>query len=130
MVGALLRVPTASQEMVQTGRPSGRFGGGEVEIPTWFEAAARKMFESQQSSMGGDISLAELTLISSAPSTQIAASTRGTPGASSPLGPGAAGHAEAKPGQKIDIEKIANEVYRQILAMMDAARARNGEPYL
>jgi hypothetical protein len=126
----MLRVPTAAQEMVQTGRPSGRFGGGEVEIPTWFEAAARKMFESQSGSMGEGISMAELTLISSTPSNQIAASTRGTPGANTPVSSGAAGNAEPKPGQKVDIEKIANEIYRQILAMMDMARARNGEPYL
>ena len=32
-VGAVLRAPTAAQELVQTGRPSGRHGGGEVEIP-------------------------------------------------------------------------------------------------
>ncbi len=36
---------------------------------------------------------------------------------------------QAEIGQ-VDIEKVANEVYRQILALMDAARARNGEPYL
>jgi hypothetical protein len=129
-VGALLRVPTAAQEMVQTGRPSGRFGGGEVEIPTWFEAAARKMFESQSGSMGDGISMADLTLIAAAPSNQIAASSRGTHTHSASVSPGAAGNAEPKPGQKVDIEKIANEIYRQILAMMDAARARNGEPYL
>jgi len=127
--GAVLRAPTAAQEMVQTGRPSGRFGGGEVEIPTWFEAAARKMFESQSGGLGGDISIAELTLISNAPSNQIAASTRATPG-SAPAAPSANQHAEGQRGMQVDVEKIANEIYRQILAMMDAARARNGEPYL
>jgi hypothetical protein len=128
-VGAVLRAPTAAQEMVQTGRPSGRYGGGEVEIPTWFEAAARKMFESQSSTMGDGISMAELTLINATPSNQIAASTRTAP-AANPIAPAIVGNADAKAGQKIDIEKIANEIYRQILAMMDAARARNGEPYL
>jgi len=127
-VGAVLRAPTAAQEMVQTGRPSGRFGGGEVEIPTWFEAAARRMFESQNGTMGGDISMSELTLISTTPSNQIAASTKTAPSAA-PLAPSSAGAGPSK-GEQIDIEKIANEIYRHILVLMDVARARNGEPYL
>ena len=77
---------------------------------------------------GDGISMAELTLINAVPSTQIAASSRGTPSHASPMSPSISN--QAQPGQKIDIEKIANEIYRQILAMMDAARARNGEPYL
>ena len=128
--GAVLRAPTAAQEMVQTGRPSGRYGGGEVEIPAWFEAAARRMFETQQGSSSAEgISLAELTLIQSTPSHQIAASAK-TPAAAAPVSPAIGSAKDQKPGQKIDIEKIANEIYRHILAMMDAARARNGEPYL
>jgi hypothetical protein len=31
---------------------------------------------------------------------------------------------------KIDIEKTANEIYREVVSMMDVARIRNGEPYL
>ncbi|HEU0032949.1 MAG TPA: hypothetical protein VFQ53_20095 [Kofleriaceae bacterium] len=128
--GAVLRAPTASPELVQTGRPSGRYGGGEAEIPAWFEAAARKMFESQSSSPADGISLAELTLVQAAPSTQIAASTRTAP-AAAPVTPSLGSQNESKnAGQKIDIEKVANEIYRQILIMMDAARARNGEPFL
>jgi hypothetical protein len=130
-VGAVLRAPTAAQEMVRTGRPTGRFGGGEVEIPTWFEAAARKMFEERSS--GGpasELSLAELTLIAAAPSAQVAASTRSMPGAA-PANPNPSSAGEQSTAQTpIDVEKIANEVYRQILVLMDAARFRNGEPYL
>ncbi|HEX4455491.1 MAG TPA: hypothetical protein VH143_31745 [Kofleriaceae bacterium] len=129
--GAMRRVPSAAQEMVRTGRPSGRFGGGEVEIPTWFESAARKMFDEKSSSgPASELSLTELTLISAAPSNQIAASTRSQPSAvpSNP-NPSAQG-ALATKDTPIDIEKVANDVYRQILVMMDAARARNGEPYL
>jgi hypothetical protein len=124
-----MRAPTAAQELVRTGRPSGRHGGGEVEIPPWFEAAARKMLEDRSGNADG-ISLAELTLVTAAPSTHIAASTRTAPSAQ-PVAPAAAsGSDSAKNGEPIDIDKIANEVYRQILVMMDAARARNGEPYL
>jgi hypothetical protein len=126
-VGAVLRPPTAAQELVQTGRSSGRYGGGEVEIPSWFESAARKMFDSQQSSVSEGISIAELTLIQNAPAHQIAASTRT---AASPVAPSIGSSTDSKGGQKVDIEKLANEIYRQILTMMDAARARNGEPYL
>src|SRR5213078_484641 len=79
-VGAVLRAPTAAPEYVQTGRTGGRHGGGEVEIPPWFEAAARKMLAERSDSAG--ISLAELTLVTAAPATQIAASTRSAPSAS------------------------------------------------
>ena len=65
-LGAVHRVPTAAPELVRTGssRPQGRHGGGETEIPDWFEAAAKKMLGdagNAQQGMGSDISLAELT---------------------------------------------------------------------
>jgi hypothetical protein len=128
-VGAMLRPPSAEPEYVQTGRSSGRYGGGEVEIPPWFEAAARKMLAERSGSNG--ISFAELTLVTSTPAPQIAASTRSAPSTATPA-PGTAAGA-AQPGgaaPQIDIEKLANEVYRNILTMMDVARARNGDPYL
>jgi hypothetical protein len=125
--GAMLRAPTAAQELVRTGRPSGRHGGGEVEIPPWFEAAARKMFEDKSGADG--VSLAELTLVTAAPSTQIAASTRAAPSAV-PARPAPSTQGNTQQTPQIDIEKVANEVYRQILTLMEAARARNGEPYL
>jgi hypothetical protein len=125
----VLRAPTAAQELVTPGRPAGRFGGGEPEIPTWFESAARKMLE-ERGGPSNDISLAELTLVNSAPTTQIAASTRGVPSAQ-PTNPAPSSlGTQFKAGQEIDIEKVANEVYKQILVLMDAARARNGEPFL
>jgi hypothetical protein len=128
-LGAVHRAPTAMQELVRTGRPAGRYGGGEVEIPPWFEAAARKMFENQGVSDG--ISLADLTLVTAAPATQIAASTRTQPSAG-PVTPSVTGATEkqAGPGAHIDVETVAQEIYRHILTIMDAARARNGEPYL
>jgi hypothetical protein len=77
------------------------------------------------------ISLAELTLVTAAPSSHVAASTRTAPSAA----PATAGvNNQASPGEAgaayIDIEKVANDVYRHILNLMDVARARNGEPYL
>ena len=52
-------------------------------------------------------------------------------GAAASQAPAVASAHEAKhAGAAIDIDKIANEVYRQILVLMDAARSRNGEPYL
>ncbi len=132
--GAVLRAPTAAPDYVRTGtvggsRSTGRFGGGEVEVPTWFESAARKMFENQNAGLGGDISLSELTLVQSAPSTHIAASERGMPSAA-PAMPNPSTTSNQSSSQHIDIEHIANEVYRHILVLMDGARARNGEPYL
>jgi hypothetical protein len=126
-VGAVLRPPTASPEYVQTGRSGGRYGGGEVEIPPWFEAAARKMLTERSGDADG-ISLAELTLVTAAPASHIAASTRSAPSASPP-GPSSA-KAQSSNTPQIDVEKLANEVYRSILVLMDVARARNGDPYL
>jgi hypothetical protein len=127
--GALLRAPTAAPELVQTGsaRPAARAGGGEVEIPPWFEAAARRMFDQRG---GADaMSATELTLVTSAPSAQIAASSRAPSSAVSPTAaPGSAASQQATP--QIDIEKTANEVFAQVLVLIEAARARNGEPYL
>jgi hypothetical protein len=128
----VLRAPTAAPDYVRTGsvggvRSTGRFGGGEVEVPTWFESAARKMFENQNAGKGGDISLSELTLVQAAPSTHVAASTRGIPSAAPAMpNPGM----QQSSSEQIDVEKVANEVYRHILTMMDGERARNGEPYL
>jgi hypothetical protein len=125
--GAVLRAPTAAPELVQTGRPAGRFGGGEVEIPAWFEEAARKMFE-QKTNVSEGISLAELTLVTAAPAQQIAASTRSATGhAPHTPAPAAAAGAESL---QVDVEKLANDVYREVLDLMEIARARNGEPYL
>jgi hypothetical protein len=127
--GAVLRPPTAAPEYVQTGRSGGRYGGNEVEIPPWFEAAARRMLSDRSDNADG-ISLAELTLVSAAPASHIAASTRSAPSAAPPTPTSASGAGASGAGPQIDVDKLANDVYRQILVMMDAARARNGEPYL
>ena len=126
-VGAVMRPPSAAPEYVQTARSGGRHGGGEVEIPPWFEAAARKMLAERSDS--GGISLAELTLVTAAPATHVAASTRSAPSASPPA-PSTAAATNQSNAPQIDVEKLANEVYRNILVLMDIARARNGDPYL
>ena len=121
------RAPTAAPEYVQTSRSGGRYGGGEVEIPSWFEAAARKML-SERSGDSDGISLAELTLVTAAPSSHIAASSV-TPSAPSPTPPGAATTSQSANAPKIDVEKIANELYHEVMTLMDVARSRNGNPY-
>jgi len=126
--GAVLRAPTAAPELVQTGRPAGRHGGGELELPAWFEQAARKML-TERSGVAGDISLAELTLVTSTPAPQIAAASRGPSSSSHSHSPSPSAHAGAVK-QQVDIDKLANDVYREVLVLMDVARARNGEPYL
>jgi hypothetical protein len=123
--GALKRPPTASPEMVRTGARR----SNEAEIPEWFEKAARKMFGEPTGTAADGISLADLTLINSAPQQQIAASTRGETVAPS-AAPSVATATNAEPGEKFDVERIARDVYRAVLQIMEAARARNGEPYL
>jgi len=125
--GAVLRAPSAAPEYVRTG---GRHGGGEVEIPSWFEAAARKMLAERS---GDGISMAELTLVTAAPASHVAAATIAppspaptAPSASASSGqPGAGGNAP-----QIDVEKLAHDVYRDILLQMEIARARNGDSFL
>jgi hypothetical protein len=87
------------------------------------------MFTDKTDSTDG-ISLAELTLVNAAPASQIAASSRSAPSSAPPSPGGASPGSGQAAGAQIDVEKLANEIYRQILVMMDAARARNGEPYL
>jgi len=130
--GAMRRVPTAAQEMVQTGRPAtgARHGGGEVQIPAWFESAAKRMFADRSGSGPSDgISMAELTLVSSAPSRQIAADSV-APSHAAPHSPGLHDPVDQKKHEPIDIESVADDVYKHIKTMMDGARARNGEPFL
>jgi hypothetical protein len=115
------------QELVRTGRPSGRHGGGEAEIPAWFEAAARKMLDDR-SGVSEGISLAELTLVAAAPSNQIAASARGASSSSS--SPATTSSKQTAAAAPVDIDQLARDVYQQIIELMDAARSRNGEPYL
>ncbi|MBA3539407.1 MAG: hypothetical protein H0T79_07235 [Deltaproteobacteria bacterium] len=114
------------QELVRTGRPSGRHGGGEAEIPTWFEAAARKMLEDR-SSVSDGISLAELTLVAAAPSHQVAASSRGSGGGGGGGAPAGAPSKQAAAAGPVDIEQLARDVYQQIIEFMGDARSRNGE---
>ncbi len=112
-------------ELIRQGRGFTRAGGGEVEIPAWFEAAAKRMLE--QRGLGENLSMAELTLVASAPSAQVAASRKGG-GApaqhSTPAGP-----ATAEQGEKPDIDKIAAEVYAEIMKLLDVARERSGDPW-
>ena len=98
-----------------------------IEIPSWFEAAAKKMLE--QRGLGESISIAELRLVATAPSKQVAASARGSaPAPSASPAPGGASAAEQ--GEKPDIEKIAAEVYAEIVRLLEVARERSGDPWL
>lgn len=124
------RAPTAAQELVRTGRPAGRHGGGEVEIPSWFENAARKMLDDRSASTeGGGFSMADLTLVTAAPPAAIAASTKAPHTAAAAPAP-TGGSEKAAGASPIDVEKVASEIYQQILVLMETARSRNGEPYL
>ncbi|HZJ68034.1 MAG TPA: hypothetical protein VFD36_31240, partial [Kofleriaceae bacterium] len=122
--GAMSRPPTAAPEYVRTG---GRYGGGEPEIPAWFEAAARKMLSEKS---GDGISLAELTLVTAAPSTHIAAASVAPPSPSPASPSGSNNAAQQANAPQIDVEKLAMDVYRDILVQMDIARARNGDTFL
>ncbi len=115
-----------AQAMARPGRAFAQAGGGEPEIPSWFEAAARRMMEER--SPGSGMSLAELVLVTSAstPSKAIAAATRGassSPASASPM------VAAAHGGGKANVEKIAVDVFQEVLKLIDIARERSGDPY-
>jgi hypothetical protein len=124
--GAMLRAPSAAPEYVRTG---GRFGGGEVEIPSWFEAAARRMLAERS---GDGISMAELTLVTAAPPSHVAAATiQPSPAPTAPSSTSNPGQQAAAGGaQQIDVEKLAYDVYQDILHQMEIARSRNGDSFL
>lgn len=119
-----LRAPSAAPELVRTGPLGPRYGGGEVEIPGWFEAAARKMLE--QRSPGSDFSVADLTLVAAAPSTQIAASSKQTSVSASSTGSGQSASSVTRGvAASPDIERLARDVYDQFMQLIDVARWRN-----
>src|SRR5207237_10812719 len=103
----------------------------EAEIPAWFEQAARKMLAERSGGISGDISLAELTLVTQTPAPQsIAAASRTSGGGHAPSAAPSPQHAGGAEKDQVDIDKVATEIYRDVLVMMDVARSRNGEPYL
>jgi len=129
---AAQRAPSAASDYVHTGsavRSGGRYGGGEVEIPAWFESAARKMLVERSGDSDG-ISMAELTLITAAPASHVAASSRGSSGTASSGPSGASTAQQAANTPKIDVERLAHDLFRELLVQMDVARERNGDPYL
>lgn len=142
--GALSRVPTAAPPLVQTGSTApvsearinqaamrqminaakNRRSSGDVSIPPWFEKAARQMFAS-----GDGISLAEMTLVATAPAHEIAASPKSA-SASPASTPEARGGVENEGAQAApDVEAMALEVYAEIVRLMEISRERNGEPW-
>ncbi len=100
----------------------------------WFQEAARKYLGEAGPASGG-ISVAEMTLVTAAPRTQIAASPvsagRAVTQASSTTPTGGDGGKQdglAVPGRP-DVDKIAQEVFEQICRMMAVARERSGDPW-
>ena len=103
-----------------------------AQLETWFKDAAKKYFGEAPSQSG--LTVAEMTLVASAPRAQIAASemtasrptqnaAAAAPAAATNAPPGGAG------ATKPDIDKIAQDVYDQIVRMLSVARERNGDPW-
>jgi trimeric autotransporter adhesin len=120
--------PSAGSPQQSGGRSwkSGRFGGGEVEIPSWFESASRRMF-ADRTEVGG-FAISDLTLVASTPRTQVAAASRDSAAAPAPKEASADG--TTKSGPRVDIPKVAHEVYNEVQQIMRSARNRNGAPFL
>ena len=109
------------------GRAFSQVGGGEPEIPAWFESAARKMLEDGSGGGGSaGMTLAEMVLVTAMPQKQIAASTKG---ANASMGrPGAKDHDKGA-AKKPDVHALAQEVYAEVMKLIESARERSGDPY-
>jgi len=110
------------------GRTFSQVGGGEPEIPAWFESAARKMLEDRGVGGGtGGMSLAELVLVTAVPATQMAASSKS---AAAHGGHPSGGHGKEHKGddKKPDVNKLAQEVYGVVMKLIESARERSGDP--
>jgi hypothetical protein len=115
----------SSSKSVAGSTPSWASGG---ELPAWFQEAASKFLGGAGDGRG--LNIAEMTLISTAPRTQVAASTRSVsapPVQVSSQTAGAGTSVDAPPSP--DIDELAQEVYEEIMRMLEIARERNGDPW-
>lgn len=157
--GAVLRAPTAAQPLVVSGGSSPppaasaprvshepaprasqapaeqmiraaeakRAAGNAEGIPSWFAEAARRLFAD--SPMGDGITLAEMTLVTSAPARQVAASRRDASGSTQAPDISAGGESQASQPAP-DVEELAEKVYAEVCRLIDTAKQRNGDPWL
>ena len=139
-----MRAPTAAPPLIESGGGASRASqtamkqmiaaarkkqtSGDASVPSWFEKAARQMFEGGGNASDG-ISLAEMTLVASTPAHHIAAAakTASASPAAAPASPGGAENDEA--AATPDVEAMAMEVYAEICRLMEVSRERNGEPW-
>ncbi len=121
------RAPSAAPELVRTApsAPQSATAGANrrSQIPPWFEETARQMFQSVGSS--DEISLAEMTLIHTAPATQVAASPRNVSQPAAPRQPPGP-TPESVPE---DLDEIAEQCFSKLMEAMQIARWRNGDPW-
>ena len=109
------------------GRTFTQYGGGEPEIPSWFESAAQRMFASSGDERGG-MSLAQMVLVTAMPQQQVAAATRGSGSSGGTSAPGGGGGKQGAV-DKPDVDKLAFEVFQEVLHLIDIARQRSGDPF-
>jgi hypothetical protein len=140
--GAVQRVPTAVQPLVQTAQSRANVAAvqdmirsaqqkrssGDNSIPAWFEEAARRMF--QEGSDGGGISLAEMTLVTAAPARLVAASPKSASSGASAQAPNPSGGSESHDAELTpNVEQMARDVYAEICRMIEFTRNRNGDTW-
>ncbi len=102
---------------------------GELQdLPPWLEEAARSMLEA--GGEGEGLTFAEMTLVTSAPSRQVAASAHTADSAPSRARP-ADGHDAATEGKhdEPDVGKLAQKVYEELERLLAIARERSGDPW-
>ncbi|HET6614053.1 MAG TPA: hypothetical protein VFG83_18770, partial [Kofleriaceae bacterium] len=114
-----------------TGGQDGAGAGAGAALPGWITEAAKKLLADTAGD--GDLSLAELTLVTAAPAHQRAASPHGA--STAPRGPAPGGEGDhaprsgPAPAPELDLDALAQDVFDQVLRMLKLARQRNGDPW-
>ena len=94
-------------------------------MPPWFAEAAKRAFQ-QNSPESEGITVAEMTLINTAPVTQIAASPVSADSPSRAVPQTASAAPEVVGMSKQEVEDIARECYKKVRELMEIMRMRNG----
>ena len=119
----------AGERIAAASMPSAETMANAEGIPDWFAKAAKHIVGADVggSASGAGMSMAEMTLVQTAPKAQIAASARGGGSARSQAGQGAGEGNTDGQAQSPDLEEMVHELAGMLQDYFDIQRIRNGE---
>jgi len=121
---AQARIEAQAQAMATQARARSEM----TDLPPWLEEAARSMLEA--GSDGDGMTFAEMTLVTSAPARQVAASPQSADSPVSQARPADEHkqHGEGKHDDP-DVGRLARKVFEELERMLAIARERSGDPW-